>query len=54
MKQQTKKANLKKTQPDEGQGPKGFVGHDGDWGSDTENLKKKQKASSIVPIKKRS
>jgi len=53
MKQQPKKANSRKTQPDEGQGAKGFVGNDGDWGSDTEHLKKKQKASSIVPIKKR-
>ena len=41
-----------KVRPDEGHGSKGNFGEDGDFGSDNENLKKAQRDSSPVTIKK--
>ena len=40
-----------KVKPDEGQGSKGDLGDDGDWGKHNEDLKRKQRESSPVPIK---
>jgi len=40
-----------KVRPDEGQGSRGNVGDDGDWGKHNEDLKRKQREASPVPIK---
>jgi hypothetical protein len=40
-----------KTQPDEGQGSEGTFGDDGDWGKQNEDLKRKQREASPIPIK---
>ncbi|MGC3945863.1 MAG: hypothetical protein QM762_15290 [Chryseolinea sp.] len=41
-----------KVRPDQGQGSKGFFGTDGDWNADNDDLKKAQRESSPVTIKK--
>jgi hypothetical protein len=40
-----------KIRPDEGQGSKGNVGDDGDWGKHNDDLKRKQREASPIPIK---
>lgn len=40
-----------KIQPDEGQGSQGNFGDDGDWGKQNEELKRKQRENSPIPIK---
>ena len=41
-----------KVKADKGQGSAGSFGADGDWGSQQEKLKKVQRKSSPVPIRK--
>jgi|GEM_PF-4307581 hypothetical protein len=41
-----------KVRPDHGQGSEGNFGTDGDWNTDSEDLKKAQRESSLVTIKK--
>jgi hypothetical protein len=41
-----------KVRPDQGQGSEGNFGRDGDWGSDNDELKKAQRESSPITIKK--
>jgi hypothetical protein len=55
MKNKDHKSNTKrpdKVKPDNGQGSAGSFGADGDWGSQQDKLKKEERESAPVKIKK--